>query len=823
MTKFCHLSFITRFLLGFLLYPLFCLAHAASWQNIEAQLLSELSPEQKQYLRENRKLRVQSESNYPPFNYTVNGKPSGFSIEYVQLLADKLDMEAEFSQNKSWGEYLEMLENKQLDAMLNIMENKQRRRFADFTTDYAQTFIMAITRTDNTQIVESKAAVDNKRIVTVKGYAGFSIIKDILPNARFVFAEDPLDALTQVASNRADVFFANGVLTNYYIKKYFVTGLSIQPVPQELSFPRQYLRIATHKDNQVLLSLLQKAINSIDEQQMIALRQKWFGSHTFTFDDGVKLSNSQKIWLLRNRDLTVSLPSPGLPIGAVGNKQYQGMLADFILHFDNVLGTNWLNNNLNNIERPDLTIANPDNRKLMRHYTFSQPILSMPIVVLSANPTRAFVGDLNNLGSVKTGIVQNSAYLPTIRSKYPKLQLTDFDSMANAVLAVNSGAVDILLCPLAHCTYLINELGANNLRVIGQTEFFDNYSFAVNKSMPQLQTIVDNALASISPERRNAIFKRWNSREEVLVRTDYSKLKYMLAAILLVIVLVILWNRNIAKYAKSVKLAHDELKQTQLKLVQAEKMASLGTLTAGVAHEINNPTNFVHVGVQNLEVDLGRVQQYIFELAGENADEEILSSIDGQFTPLFEHLHTIQDGTARIKTIVQDLRAFSRLDSEENQLVDVRQCLQSTINLVRTKYIEIADIETQFTTECQLSCHPAQLNQVFMNIIVNACHAIMVKRQNQQTAHRGKIVISCDKQQDSIVITVKDNGCGMNEETKNKVFEPFFTTKAVGEGTGLGMAISFSIINEHGGHMEVDSVLDQGTELRVYLPLEQTP
>lgn len=786
---------------------------------LDKQLLSELTPQELAYISEHKVLKVQSEDNYPPFNYAVNGKPSGFSIDFIKLLSAKLGMQVQFEQNKSWGDYVEMLQNKQLDLMLNIMENPRRREFANFTTDYAQTFIMAVTRKDNTQVVQAKSSLDNKRIVTVKGYAGFHIIKEILPKAQFVFADDPLDALTFVASKRADVFFANGVLANYYIQKYFVTGLSIQPVPKELSFPRQHLRMATHKDNQILLGIIQKALNSIDEQQLIALRQKWFGAANFGFDDSVQLSNSQKIWLLRNRDISITLPSPGLPLGEYSNNLYRGILSDFVRHFDNVLGTNWLTNNQAKVDRADLTIANPHDRHLMRHYDFSQPILSMPIVVLTANPARMFVGGLDNLDGTKTGIVSGAAYFQPVKEKYPKLKLQPYSTMNDAMWAVNNGEVDVLLCPLAHCTYLINELGANNLRVVGQTEFFDNYSFAVKKSLPKLLTIVENALAAIEPERRNAIFKRWNSREEVLVKTDYTKVKYLLLGALLITLVIVFWNRNIAKYAKSVANAHEELKQTQSQLVQAEKMASLGTLTAGVAHEINNPTNFVHVGVQNLEVDLERVQRYIFDLAGENADEEIVNAIQGQFKPLFDHLHTIQDGTARIKTIVKDLRSFSRLDSPETQWVDIRDCLRSTINLVRTKYIETAEIETHFEEVPQLGCHPAQLNQVLMNVIVNACHAIMVKQLDESSNKPGKIIISCRQLEHEIIIEVTDNGCGMSEQTKNRLFEPFYTTKAVGEGTGLGMAISFGIIKEHGGYMEVESTLGEGTELRIHLPL----
>ncbi|MFT4928443.1 MAG: signal transduction histidine kinase/ligand-binding sensor domain-containing protein [Phenylobacterium sp.] len=253
---------------------------------------------------------------------------------------------------------------------------------------------------------------------------------------------------------------------------------------------------------------------------------------------------------------------------------------------------------------------------------------------------------------------------------------------------------------------------------------------------------------------------------------------------------------------------------TQQQLIQSEKMAALGTLTAGVAHEINNPTSFVHVSSQNLEVDLGRFQQFLFDLAGD-ASEAMLDSFRAQFAPLYGHLSTIKNGTERIKIIVEDLHAFTQLDSAEQKTVVVTDLLQSTINLVQTQHLELTDFVTDFQATPALNCYPAQLNQVFMNLIVNACDAI---REAAKTV-KGEIVIGCRVNGDAIEVSIKDNGCGMSEETKTKLFEPFYTTKEVGEGTGLGLSISFGIVQKHGAQLSVESQLGVGTTFLLRLPL----
>ncbi|MCJ8269264.1 MAG: ATP-binding protein, partial [Psychrosphaera sp.] len=297
--------------------------------------------------------------------------------------------------------------------------------------------------------------------------------------------------------------------------------------------------------------------------------------------------------------------------------------------------------------------------------------------------------------------------------------------------------------------------------------------------------------------------------------------------------------RTLASYAaialanalgfERLKETYQALKDTQQQLVLQEKMASLGTLTAGVAHEINNPTNFVHVGVENLEVDLKRFEEFILELAGEDADEEVLETLRDKFVPLNEHISTVKDGTKRIKTIVEDLRAFTRLDDSARKPADIVDCLESTVNLVKTKYLEVVEFVTDLKPIPDMVCYPAKLNQMFMNLIVNGCDAIRQKQREQNKQHPGQkepghrelgqITITCQALADTVTITVQDTGCGMSDDTKNKLFEPFFTTKDVGEGTGLGMAISFGIIEEHGGAIEVESTEGEGTLITVYLPV----
>ncbi|MFT4927596.1 MAG: signal transduction histidine kinase/ligand-binding sensor domain-containing protein [Phenylobacterium sp.] len=258
----------------------------------------------------------------------------------------------------------------------------------------------------------------------------------------------------------------------------------------------------------------------------------------------------------------------------------------------------------------------------------------------------------------------------------------------------------------------------------------------------------------------------------------------------------------------------------QKQLAEAEKLTALGTLTAGVAHEINNPANFVGVAAHNLGIDLKRFEQFLFNLLGDDPDEEIVSSFHKRLTPLYQQLETIGDGTERIKIIAQDLRTFTQPDAAERKTINIAKKLQSTLNLVKVQYIETIEFITEFDLDPQLSCYPAQLNQVFMNLVVNACDAIAEKQQSQVPGQpmQGTIVIGCHEIDNVIEIVVKDNGNGMSEETKTRLFEQFYTTKGAGKGTGLGLSISYGIVQKHGGELSVESQLGQGSKFLIRLP-----
>ncbi|HMV41264.1 MAG TPA: ATP-binding protein [Leptospiraceae bacterium] len=264
---------------------------------------------------------------------------------------------------------------------------------------------------------------------------------------------------------------------------------------------------------------------------------------------------------------------------------------------------------------------------------------------------------------------------------------------------------------------------------------------------------------------------------------------------------------------------HTQLKATQAQLVQAEKMAGLGTLVAGVAHEVNNPTNYISLSSRALERDIDKFRKEVISLMA-GSEDEIIQYFEENFSKFQKSLSNILEGSERIRTIVQDLRSFSRLDEAEKKEADLCEVLDSTLRIVKTQYKRSIKITSHYLVKRKIECYPAQLGQVFLNILINACHAILQKQIDTLEQFSGKIKLTLqeNEESDELQVVIEDNGCGMSEDVLQRIFEPFFTTKLVGQGTGLGMSISYGIIQKHNGRIDVISKMHEGTTVTVSIP-----
>jgi signal transduction histidine kinase len=248
-----------------------------------------------------------------------------------------------------------------------------------------------------------------------------------------------------------------------------------------------------------------------------------------------------------------------------------------------------------------------------------------------------------------------------------------------------------------------------------------------------------------------------------------------------------------------------ELRETQTQLMQSEKMSSLGQLVAGVAHELNNPIGFVHANLQLLD-------EFIDKLVRAQAEGGDTERVRDAIAKL---LNRSREGTERVKKIVQDLRTFSRMDQAESQMADLHEEIDRTLALMEPRLKNNITVDRRYGDIPEVRCYPGQLNQVFLNLLMNACDAL--------EENGGTIRISSERSDLGVRLEFADDGPGIPMHVQSRIFDPFFTTKEVGKGTGLGLSLSHGIVERHGGRFLVHSEPGEGASFVIDLPLDAAP
>lgn len=772
-----------------------------------------LSDEEKRFIAQNPVIRVQNESDFPPFNYQVDDTPVGYSIEVINEVAKRTGLKVELLTGKTWAQYLQMLHRSEMDAILNITYTPEREKLVNFTDGYASTSRYALTRQEDVYKVSLLEKDPTLRIVVAKGFSINPVLRRLFPNHQYVEVNSVPEALEKIKNYQGDIYFAHDVVINYYIQKHFLSGLKLTPLPPEFGEQTTSLRLATRKGNDVLHSILNKGLRDISEAEWIALRNKWFvteqqfttdvlltqkekdfltnievlnvniepafppfsfiegsfekgygvdlinhiasllgvdveyiegsweenlqrlregsidiihsGSGTVQkrrdflytdtyiktgyfaavhqneglalssleglqgktiaavrghnnaryieqhhpeisvvyydslkqcleavrkqkafatiasqlalgylikqnkFDDirlvpveGLEsvggahalsvhkdnqilrnilnkallslppqfyqqlnqkwfgdplasdspmrvLSEEQIEWLKANNVQHLKLPDYGLPIGGFSEAGYQGIVSDFAHYIENKLGIRWkvitddnkITNKAAESQSTDITLANPQSDPLSVRYIFSQPFVSMPVVVFTQDDSLVYVDDLSALDYTPSGLIDGTHYAEQVKKRYPNLQHLLYSDAKEALLAINKGEVQILLCPLLQCTYVMDQLGMNNTRIVGQTDMTESLAFAVRSDWPEMLEIINRLLSDMPAELRASIYRKWNIREDVLIKTDYTRFWYLLVFAMLVITTIIIWNRKISRYAVELENRRNELQQ----------------------------------------------------------------------------------------------------------------------------------------------------------------------------------------------------------------------------------------------------------------------
>ncbi len=802
-------------------------------QNVVEQPLS-LSDEEQAWLRDHRRLKIGTEANRPPFSFiNSKNKPDGFAVELMKYIANRADIKLEFVKSNSRDSLLNSLDNGQVDLLSSV-----EKQVADLHgLAHSQSFL---TLTEyffsrpNTPPLYSLRDLKNRKIVLITDSSFSKWFQESYPTAPYVEKNSLYEGLVAVSNGEADIVVSNYAAVAWLIEKYAFTNIKVNGLFTERPDPE--LHIAVSKDARPLISIINKAIDEMPLSIKSTLIYKWLRANTSDQFSGnnILLSQDERIWLDQHPAILMSDEFNRRPFSFINeNGDFDGISANFIEEFSRKLGLEFKvlpgsasAQQTRDGEQADVIAMVSTSSGLSSDLLLTEPYVSFPVVIVAPQKASG-VSNLWELSGKEIGIIQGPL-LAKLEREHAELTVRSFTSIRDAFIALNSDEIDAVVSDLATVSDEIEQSQWLEVKITGATGYSEEIAMGVRKDWPELVSILNKTINSMESREKNAIKNKW-LRINVNLGTDLITVFLWAVPIAMVIFSIIFYillsNRRLSQ-AKAQITMHttelertnnslqqtlDELKLSQKKMIEQEKMASLGSLVAGVSHEINTPLGISVTAVSHEE-------RLIEELAERFSDNRLTKSFLDRF------IDEAREGSQA--TSINLSRAANLVQSFKNISMDQNQDTIRQLNL--SSYLKeiLVSLNPQIKKsghEIKVNCpesifvttKPGAIAQILTNLIMNSLiHAF-------PDDSRGVLQINVTQSRNMIEMHYSDNGAGMNEEPLKRIFEPFFTTRLGFGGSGLGAHIIYNLVtNVLQGNIEVESTLGEGTKFIIHFPIE---
>ncbi len=776
-----------------------------------------------------------SEYDYPPFCIVnENDLAGGFAVELLRETLKVMGRDVSFKFGP-WSEVKQSLIDKKVQVLPLVGRTPEREGVFDFTFPYMTMHGTIIVRSGTSEI-NSLADLSGKNVAVMQGDNAeeFLLRENITSVLTRTKSFDV--ALQNLAQGEYDAVVVQKLLATQLIKKHQLANLKAVGPPLE-GFVQSFC-FAVAKGDSSLLSRLNEGLSIVIANGTFeALRKKWFSAlesvpksrivvggdfnyppYEYLDKNGQPAGYNVDLTRAIARQLGIAVDIQLAPWGDVRKKLENNQI-------DLVQGMFY------SAER-DMTLSFTDAHTLVSHVLITRS---------DAKPLHSLEDLSGKIIVVMDGDIMHDLAL---NAGYGK-QLILAQTQQEALNLLSGGDVEYALLAKIPALYWIEKENLTNLQVGGNDFISSEYCYAANHKNQDLIERFSMGLTDLKATGEyREIHQKWFGTYEDQGISRQALIRYMLLGSIPLcglFIFSIAWTKTLKRKVsmRTAELVNEiverkkiedqladqaeRLKASQSMLIQQEKLAAIGQLAAGVAHEINNPLGYISSNLttlgnyrEKLDKYLNTLDEALFVLPPDQqqlvAKSRKQHKIDLVLEDLPDIISDAFEGTERIKKIVLGMKSFSRTDNDVPSPVDINECLESAITIVWNEIKYNSELERDFTEIPTLDGFPQQLAQVFMNILVNASHAIHEK---------GQIHLRSRFVDGQVVVTVTDNGSGISEMTISKIFDPFFTTKDPGKGTGLGMSIAREIIQKHGGSIEVRSEVGKGSEFTVSLPVAE--
>lgn len=536
---------------------------------------AKLSPEEKDFLQNNLPLKLHNEMNWPPYNFNENGTPKGFSIDYMNLIAKKLNIDVEYISNKSWDEFIEMLKKDELDAIINISKNAQREKYFDFTTVFHVASNAIYVKKGNEHI-DSLEKLEGKTIVMPKGFFAQQLIQEHYPKIKQILVKDSLEALKLLSLGKAEATIGKKNVLDYIISTKNISGVLATNYVDDNRLISN-ISIATSKNKPLLNSILNKGHNLISDEELLSLKRKWFGAKELKSDLDY-LSKNEKNYLENKGQINLCSLYEIKPIEFYEDGKIKGITNDLMETIEKKLDIKINSFKINSIDeakkylkenRCDMvtSIINDDFNDVA---FITKPLITYQLAIVTQKG-KPVVQNLEEVSHKPIAINKSSTLIETLKLKYPNLNMFKTNNDYETFEAVNNNKVYFALEPLPMVSYYMSKYAFNNIFISRYTNLYFSSAIAVNKNEMQLVEILNKTISDIDENRQNEILKKWtNLNEKEFINYDLI-LKIIVG---IAFILLILGYRQIIlkKHNKKLKLANDEIKEKNLQILKQKEL-----------------------------------------------------------------------------------------------------------------------------------------------------------------------------------------------------------------------------------------------------------
>ena len=735
-----------------------------------------LTPKEKAFLRNHPVITAHNEADFPPYNFIDEGKPQGYSIDYLDLLAKRLGIKVKYISGYTWAEYIKMAQDGKIDVMLNIMRTPQREKFLSFTQPYAGTKKAIFTNNANIRTLRD---LEGKTVSVIEGYFMQHFLEAYYPGIKLKLEKDAKSCLSSVKNGSSDATAGSSDIMRYLMKRhklYLAYGHLIDD--RRLSLD---LNIATPLSMTLLRDVLQKAMYSVSKKELNALKKKWLGGREPKIPVTGTLTDEEKAYVRQKKEIKMCIDPDWEPIEfaeitdkyvtkGISTDTMKIIGKDLNITFTGVATDNWTQSQQFLKEKKcDILPAAAKTKKREAYARFTYPYLDYKLAIIT-KANKGFVGSLIDVIDKPIAIKKGSALISKLEKLYPAVNIVEANDTLETFKMVADGQANATISTLPVASHFINKYDLHTLGIAGYTDMRLRLSIAVRDDDPLLLSVLDKALATIPPEQHKLIYDRWVGSKVV---TSYSYRNILYAAgIFLVFVLLGLYRQYLLTQANkglenAVKDKTEEnLKQQQL-LQEQSKLAAMGEMIGAIAHQWRQPLNALGLSIQNLEYDYedGRIDE----------------------TFIKRYVKKNKETIKFMSQTIDDFRNFFKVDKVKERF-SVKSAIEETVS-IQDASLKKSQIKVKIRGEdFVIHGFRSEFQQVILNILTNAAYALKKSGVSNPLI---EIVFNTQN------IVIRDNAGGIDEQIVGRIFEPYFTTKDQGEGTGIGLYMSKIIIEEN--------------------------